>query len=137
MLSTDNTQVLVKYHCKEQLLQAVLLAGETMSVSNAQKLITETLASWDGISAAPHRFGGVEYRLGTREIGHIHGDHLVDIPFPRKVRDEIVNDKLAEPHHILPETGWVSFYLRQEDDIQKAIELLYRSYEIALKQKRR
>jgi predicted DNA-binding protein (MmcQ/YjbR family) len=42
---------------------------------------------------------------------------------------------LAEPHHILPETGWISFYLREESDIQKVLELLRRSYEIALKQK--
>jgi predicted DNA-binding protein (MmcQ/YjbR family) len=107
-----------------------------MSVSGAQKTITQALISWEGVSSAPHRFGGVEYRLGTRELGHIHGDHLVDIPFTKKVRDEIVNAGLAQPHHILPETGWVSFYLREEDDVQKAIELLHRSYEIALKQKR-
>lgn len=105
-----------------------------MAVSNAQKTITQTLASWEGVSTAPHRFGGVEYRLGTRELGHIHGDHLVDISFPKKVRDEIVNAGMAEPHHILPETGWVSFYLRQEMDVEKVIALLRRSYEIALRQ---
>ena len=108
-----------------------------MSALNAQKIITETLTSWDGVSTAPHRFGGVEYRLGTRELGHIHGDQLVDIPFPKKVRDEIVTAGLAEPHHILPATGWISFYLREVGDIEKAIELLHRSYEIALKQKQR
>jgi hypothetical protein len=106
-----------------------------MSVSNAQKTITQTLTAWEGVSTAPHRFGGVEYRLGTRELGHIHGDHLVDIPFPKKVRNEIVSAGLAEPHHILPETGWVSFYLREEMDVQKVIALLRRSYEIALRQK--
>jgi len=106
-----------------------------MSVSTAQKIITQTLSSWDGVSTTPHRFGGVEYRLDTRELGHIHGDHHLDIPFPKKVRDEIVAAGLAEPHHVLPETGWVSFYLRVEDDIEKAIALLRRSYEIALKQK--
>lgn len=106
-----------------------------MSVPNAQKTITERLMEWEGVSTAPHRFGGLEYRLGTRELGHIHGDHLLDIPFPKKVRDEIVNDGLARPHHILPETGWVSFYLREESDTEKAIQLLRRSYEIALRQK--
>lgn len=106
-----------------------------MSVLNAQKTITQTLVSWEGVSITPHRFGGVEYRLGTRELGHIHGDYLVDIPFPKKVRDEIVGAGLAEPHHILPETGWISFYLREEEDVQKAIALLRRSYEIALRQK--
>jgi luciferase-like monooxygenase len=121
--------------CKEWFAQIVLASGEFMSVSNAQKTITQTLVSWEGVSTAPHRFGGVEYRFGTREFGHIHGDHLVDIPFPKKVRDEIVTSGLAEPHHILAETGWVSFYLREGSDVQKAIALLHRSYEIALKQK--
>jgi len=106
-----------------------------MSALNAQKIITQTLLSWEGVSTSPHRFGGVEYLLGTRELGHIHGDYLVDIPFPKKVREEIVSAKLAEPHHILPETGWISFYLRENEDIEKAITLLHRSYEIALKQK--
>lgn len=106
-----------------------------MSVLNAQKTITQNLSAWEGVSIAPHRFGGVEYRLGTREFGHIHGDHLVDIPFPKKIRDEIVKAGLAEPHHILPETGWVSFYLREEEDVQKVIALLRRSYEIAWRQK--
>jgi predicted DNA-binding protein (MmcQ/YjbR family) len=85
----------------------------------------------------PHRFGGVEYLLGSRELGHIHGDHLVDIPFPKKVRDEIVNSDLAQPHHILPESGWISSYLREDGDVEKAIDLLHRSYEIALKQRQR
>ena len=41
----------------------------------------------------------------------------------------------AQPHHILPETGWVSFTLRQENDVEQAIALLHESYEIAQKQK--
>jgi hypothetical protein len=55
-----------------------------MSVPGAQAAITKVVTAWDGITAQPHRFGGLEYMLGTREIGHIHGDHLVDIPFPKK-----------------------------------------------------
>jgi hypothetical protein len=106
-----------------------------MSVRGAQVKITETVASWAGVSAQPHRFGGVEYVIGKREIGHIHGDSLVDIPFPKKVRDELVAAERAQPHHILPETGWVSFYIRQEHDVEDAITLLRESYEIAIKQK--
>ena len=106
-----------------------------MSVRGASKQIVETLLTWEGMETHPHRFGGTEFRIGRREIGHIHGDSLVDIPFPTKVRDEIVTAGEAQPHHILPETGWVSFYLREEGDVQKAIDLLQRSYQIALKQK--
>ena len=107
-----------------------------MSVRGALKQIVNTLLTWQGIETHPHRFGGTEFRIGKHEIGHIHGDSLVDIPFPKKIRDEIVAAKEAEPHHILPETGWVSFYLREEADVERAISLLKRSYEIALKQKR-
>ncbi len=106
-----------------------------MSVKGAQDAITKAATSWGGVSVAPHRFGGVEYVIGKREIGHIHGDHMVDIPFPKKVRDEIVAAGRAQPHHILPETGWVSFYLRQQEDVEKAITLLHESYQIAQKQK--
>ena len=106
-----------------------------MSVKGAQTSITKAVTAWAGVTAQAHRFGGVEYVIGKREIGHIHGDHLVDIPFPKKVRDEIVAVGQAQPHHILPETGWVSFYLQEKDDVEKAITLLHESYEIAQKQK--
>ena len=108
-----------------------------MSVRGASKQIVDTLLTWEGIESHPHRFGGTEIRIGKREIGHIHGDSLVDIPFPKKIRDEIVAAGNAQPHHILPETGWVSFYLKEDGDVEKAIILLKRSYEIALKQKAR
>lgn len=106
-----------------------------MSVLGAQTRITAVVTSWPGVTAQPHRFGGVEYAIGTREIGHIHGDHLLDIPFPKKVRDQIVAAGRAQPHHILPETGWVSLYLRQESDVEQAIALLQQSYEIAQRQR--
>lgn len=108
-----------------------------MSVRGAQGALTREVTTWEGVAIQPHRSGGVEYVLGGREIGHIHGDALLDIPFPRKVRDGIVAAGRAQPHHILPETGWVSFYLRDEVDVEQAITLLRESYVIALKQKRR
>ena len=55
-------------------------------------------------------------------------NHLVDIPFPKKVRDEIVATGRVQPHHILPEMGWVSFYLREDGDVDKAVELLCESF---------
>jgi hypothetical protein len=69
--------------------------------------------------------------LSRREIGHVHGDGLVDIPFPMEVRNESVTAGRAEPHHILPNSGWVSICLRQASDVDRAIELLHLSFEIA------
>jgi hypothetical protein len=102
-----------------------------MPVPGARKRIEITLQEWTGIEAQPHRFGGTEYRLGRREVGHVHGDQLVDIPFPKKVRDELVAAGCAEPHHVLPESGWVSVYLNEAPDVERAIELLHLSFEIA------
>ncbi|RLT45322.1 MAG: hypothetical protein DWI57_00955 [Chloroflexi bacterium] len=104
-------------------------------MDGAQATIVQTLLTWEGVTQHPHRFGGVELRLGSREIGHIHGDWLVDIPFPSKVRDEVVASGQAEPHHILPDSGWISRYLRQPGDLETAIALLGRSYAIALHQR--
>lgn len=61
----------------------------------------------------------------------MHGDSLVDIPFPRTVRNELVAGGRAEPHHILPDSGWVSVYLKQAPDVNRAIDLLRLSFEIA------
>jgi len=104
-----------------------------MPISGAKKRIETALLDWAGIEARPHRFGGTEYRLGRREIGHVHGDHLVDIPFPKEVRDTLVAAGQAKPHHILPKSGWVSIYMTQSTDVERAIELLRYSFEIAKK----
>jgi hypothetical protein len=102
-----------------------------VGVSGAAEKIAGAMAVLGGVVAQPHRFGGTEYRLGRREIGHVHGDHLVDIPFTKKIREELVAAGEAERHHILPESGWVSVYLRQTSDVERAIELLRFSFGIA------
>ena len=62
---------------------------------------------------------------------------MVDIPFPTKVRRRLVEAGRAEPHHILPDSGWVSFYIRQPEDISRAIALLRESFELAAAQQAR
>lgn len=104
-------------------------------MNGAKQTIDQAVLSWAGVEARPHRFGGTEYVIGKREIGHIHGDRLVDIPFPTAVRNEVVNAGLADPHHLLVDSGWISKYLRSEQDVTEAIALFKRSYDIAAKQK--
>ena len=97
----------------------------------ASEQIHNSAMSWPGVTANPHRFGGTEYRFGRREIGHVHGDYLIGIPFPKSVRNELISAGLAEPHHYLPTSGWISFRIKDLDDIERAIALLRRSYELA------
>ena len=56
-----------------------------------------------------HRFGGREFRLGAREVGHLHGDRQADIAYPRPVRDAVVGAGFAGPHHLFPDSGWVTY----------------------------
>ncbi len=37
-----------------------------------QAKIEEHVLSWPGITMHEHEFGGTEYRLGKREVGHYH-----------------------------------------------------------------
>src|SRR5262249_48740585 len=96
--------------------------------------IRSAVAGWPGTSEAPHRFDAIEFRLGKREIGHLHGDRLLDVPSPRKVHDELIAAGRATPHHILPNSGWVSFRIKSPDDAEAAIALLRRSYEVITEQ---
>jgi hypothetical protein len=106
-----------------------------MAVVGAGERIQEAALGWLGVTGQPHRFGGLEYRVGRREIGHVHGDSLVDIPFPRRVRDELVAAGRAQPHHVLPESGWVSVPLARPADVEGAIALLKLSYEAATRRR--
>jgi hypothetical protein len=91
--------------------------------------IRAEVASWDGVAVRPHRFGGVEFRLGRRELGHLHGDRIADLPFTRRLRDELIAAGRARRHHVLPDSGWVTCSL---EDADEAIALFRLSYERAL-----
>jgi hypothetical protein len=93
--------------------------------------VTAEVLSWPGVTSAPHRFGGVQFVLGKRELGHLHGDRLADLPFPRRIRDELVESGRAKPHHVMPESGWVSFWIEGKDDVPRVVELFRMSYERA------
>lgn len=92
--------------------------------------LNAAVTSWQGISANPHRFGGIEYNLGTTEVGHIHQNGMVDIPFNSKIRDQLILEHKAEPHHLdmLKDTGWITFYIRSKADVETAIWLFRLSY---------
>jgi len=100
-----------------------------MPVAKAAEKIATAMQALPGVTSSAHPFGGTEYRLDRREIGHVHGDSLVDIPFTKKIREELVGAGRAERHHILPDSGWVSVFLREPGDVDRAIELLRYSYE--------
>jgi hypothetical protein len=99
-----------------------------MSRESTAARLEREITTWPGVTAGPHRFGGREFRVGRREIGHLHGEHLADLPFPLRVRQELVAAGKAEPHHFLPDTGWVSRPIRGEADVPAVLELFRLNY---------
>ena len=91
--------------------------------------VRKEIISWPYVTAEPHRFGGIEFRVNNREMGHIHGELVADILFSMNLRNELVNSGRVKPHHVLPQSGWVSYYINKEDDITAVIELFRLRYQ--------
>lgn len=98
-------------------------------ISRAIDEIEQEIGAWPGVALSQHKYGGVQFNLGKKELGHIHGNGLVDIQFNRKIKEELVSAGLAEPHHILTKSGWISFYIRSDGDTDKVIFLFTKAKE--------
>jgi len=91
--------------------------------------IVREVTAWPGVTIARHRFGGTELRYNRRELGHLHGSRLADLPFPLLIRDELVAAGRAEAHHVHPESGWVSYAIRDRSDIARVVALFRLNYD--------
>lgn len=90
--------------------------------------LEQEVAAWPNISVHPHRFGGKEFLFESAEVGHIHEGGIVDIPFPRAVRNALLAEGLAEGHRWVPNSGWTTFRVRSEDDLSHVLWLMRLSY---------
>ncbi len=98
-------------------------------MESVRETVEREVSGWPGVEARPHRFGGVEFRVRGHEIGHLHGSRMADLPFPVRMRKELVAEGKARPHHLLPKTGWVSYYPRGPEDASALVELFRLNYE--------
>jgi Luciferase len=89
--------------------------------------IRREVASWPGVTEHPHRFGGVELRLGRRELGHLHTD-WADLPFAPPIRRMLIETGRAEPHRF-GVRGWVSHSL--DDEVVELFRLAYERARVA------
>ena len=97
-------------------------------MSREQKQIEKEILKWPNVTAHSHRFGGREFRLGSAEVGHVHTGGIVDIPFPRSVHDALLEEGLAERHRWVPDSGWTTFRMRNDNDLPHVMWLLRISY---------
>lgn len=101
-------------------------------MAGVRESVERAVLGWPGVETRPHRYGGVEFRMNGHEIGHLHGEGfpaLADLPFPVRIREELVAAGRARLHHVLPASGWVSYRIRDEGDVEGALDLFRMNYE--------
>jgi hypothetical protein len=98
------------------------------SQPKATEAVIQEVSSWEGVTIHEHRMGGMEFRAGRRELGHLHA-RFADLPFPRRIRDDLVSAGRARPHHVLPESGWVTVSMQTQSEAANVIELFRLNYE--------
>jgi Family of unknown function (DUF5519) len=91
--------------------------------------IRGAVTAWAGIATAAGEYGETEFLVNGRSIGHVHGGHQADISFPRRIRDELVAAGRTGPHHVHPDSGWTTLYIRTDADADQVVELLRINYD--------
>ena len=95
--------------------------------------ITEEVTAWPGVEAGPGKRGEFAFKLGRREIGHLHGDHAAHFSFTRQLWDKLRTEGRIAPHPVFPDSrGPAARRIEDEDDIQDVIELMRLNYERAV-----
>jgi luciferase-like monooxygenase len=96
----------------------------------ASQQITEEVTSWPGVEAGPGRRGEFAFKLGRREIGHLHGDHAAHFSFPKGVWADLMEQGRIVPHPVFPDSeGPAARRIEDEADVRDVIALLRLNYD--------
>lgn len=94
--------------------------------------ITAEVTSWDGVEAGPGRRGEFGFRLGHRELGHLHGDHAAHFSFPRARWEQLAAEGRIVEHPVFPgKHGPAARRIDDEADVTDVIALMRINYEAA------
>jgi len=99
-------------------------------LQTASEQITEEVTSWPGVTAGHGQRGEFSFRIGRREIGHLHGDRAAHFAFPRQVRAELMEQGRVGPHPALPSSpGMAARGIEDESDVRDVIALMRLNYD--------
>lgn len=110
-----------------QVFDAFLLATTALfrpARMRAILAIEGALGRWPGMRVRVHRLGGIGFFRDGKESSHIHGNGLLDCFVGRDQRDALISEGRALPHHMFPQSGWISFWVEDESDVRTALELI-------------
>lgn len=110
---------------------AFLSLSTAVFYSNRMHLISrleDELASWEGVSKGFHKYGGIQFNYRKRELGHIHSNGVTDIFLSKTLKKEVLSKNLAEEHHTLINSNWVTIFIKKEEDFQNALIVFEEAY---------
>jgi Family of unknown function (DUF5519) len=99
----------------------------------ASERITEEVTSWPGVEAGPGRRGEFAFKVGGREIGHLHGNHAAHFGFPKNVWAELKEQGRIEDHPVFPgKEGPGARRIENAADVREVVELMRMNYDRAV-----
>jgi hypothetical protein len=104
------------------------MTGDSERVEATVERLVEEVGSWPGVTVGEHRFGGTEWLVGPREVGHVHAWGMLDVAYLRALRDALVAEGQTGVHHMLDQSGWTTFYIETPADYDHARWLVRLSY---------
>jgi hypothetical protein len=100
------------------------------STLTPSKEITAVVTSWSGVEAGPGRRGEFAFRVGGREIGHLHGDHAAHFSFPKQTWYDLREQGRIVPHPVFPDSvGLAARAIADDADVRDVIELMRLNYD--------
>jgi luciferase-like monooxygenase len=92
--------------------------------------ITEEVTSWPGVTAGPGRRGEFSFKVGRREIGHLHADRSAHFGFPKAVWQSLFEAGRIGYHPVFPgRSGFGARTIETEADVEDVIALMRINYE--------
>lgn len=95
--------------------------------------IAAEVLTWHDVSASIHKYGGMQFNYNGKEIGHIHGNGVLDVPLNLRMKSQLMTEGRISHHHVFRETGWVSFYITRAEDRGYALKLIRMCYEMRVR----
>ena len=96
----------------------------------ASAQISDEVTSWPGIEAGYGRRGEWAFRLGRREVGHLHGDHAAHFFFPKDVWHELHDAGRIVEHPVFPgRIGPAARRIAGQADVDDVIALMRLNYD--------
>jgi hypothetical protein len=103
------------------------------TIRAASDRITEEVTSWPDVEAGPRRRGEFAFRVGRREIGHLHGDRSAHFSFPKDIWRELRWEGRIVEHPVFPgREGPAVRRIETDDDVREVIELMRLNYDHVL-----